>query len=120
MRKETIQLVQEELAAEYENVSRTVDGARTLVKIPTVHFPFGCAPTTASALIVLDEAQAAPQLFLNVLPILPNGKAPRSVSNATFGGQCWHGFSFNQPWEENTHTAVQFVEGRLRRFSMAE
>jgi hypothetical protein len=120
MKRETIERLIQELAAEYENVCRAADGGRTLVSLQKVHFPEGCVPETGAALIVLDEAQAAPQLFLKVLPQLPNGNAPRSISTATFAGESWNGFSFNQAWDENSHSAVQFVEGRLRRFALKE
>jgi hypothetical protein len=120
MREETIERLVKELAAEYENVCWAAEGCRTLVSIPKVYFPDGCVPASAPALVILDEAQAAPQLFLKILPKLPNGKDPRSISAATVAGESWSGYSFNQPWDENTHTAVQFVEGRLRRFALKE
>lgn len=120
MTKENLERLLKELAAEYTDATRFQEGGKTLVKIPSVYFPDGCMPPNATALVVLEEGQPAPQLFLKMLPTLPNGKTPRSVSTATFAGDSWHGFSFNQPWDENSNTAVQFVEGRLRRFALSE
>ena len=120
MTKENLKRVLEELAAQYTNASRLDEGGKTLVKVPAVYFPDGCTPASATALIVLDESQPAPQLFLRTVPTLPNGKTPRSLNTATFAGESWHGFSFSQAWDEHSHTAVQFVEGRLRRFALSE
>jgi hypothetical protein len=120
MTKENLKRLVKELAEEYTDAAQLNEGGKTLVKIPSVSFPTGCTPPGTTALVVLDEGQPAPQLFLKALPTLPNGKAPRSVNTATFAGDTWHGFSFNQAWDEHSHTAVQFVEGRLRRFALSE
>ncbi len=110
----------DELAREYSGPARLQEGGKTLIRLPEVFFPDGCDPTSTPALVVLDEQQPAPQLLLKQVPTLPNGKAPKSVSAVTAAGDSWHSFSFNQPWDENTHSAVQFVEGRLRRFALNE
>ncbi len=120
MTKENLKRLIKELAEEYTDAICLEEGGRTLVKIPSVDLPDGCSPASTTALVVLDEGQPTPQLFLKTLPTLPNGKTPRSVSAATFAGDSWHGFSFKQQWDENSHTAVQFVEGRLRRFALSE
>jgi len=110
----------EEVAAAYPEATRAVEGSKVLLSIPRVSFPAGCAPAQSAALVVLEEGQAMPQLFIKELPRLPNGKTPRSCSPAPVGGDTCYSFSFNQPWDENTHTALQFVEGRLRRFALNE
>ena len=120
MTNENLKRLVKELAEEFKDATCVAEGGKTLVKIPSVHFPGGCTPANTTALVVLDEGQPTPQLFLKLLPTLPNGKTPRSVSTATFAGDSWHGFSFKQEWDENSHTAVQFVEGRLRRFALSE
>ena len=120
MTKDNVKRVAKELADQYKGSACLEEGSKTLVKIPSVNFPDGCSPASTTALVVLDEAQPIPQFFLKTLPTLPNGKTPRSVSTDTFAGDSWHGFSFKQQWDENSHTAVQFVEGRLRRFALSE
>lgn len=120
MRTENVVRVVDELAATYAGAARVNDGQKTLIKLPAVRFPEGCNPSDTSALIVLEENQPAPQLFIKQVPTLPNGKAPRSVSAVPVAGETWYSFSFNQPWNENAHTALQFVEGRLRRFALNE
>jgi hypothetical protein len=110
----------EDLAAEYSDAARVDEGPKTLVKLPKVALPSGCNPAETSVLIVLEEQQPAPQLFVKQLPTLANGAVPRSTSAVPLAGETWHTFSFNQPWDENAHTAVQFVEGRLRRFALNE
>lgn len=120
MTKENLKRLLKELAEGYTDAVNLEEGGKTLVKIPSVSFPNGCTPASTTALVVLDEGQPTPQLFLKTLPTLPNQKTPRSVSTVTFVGDSWHGFSFKQEWDENSHTAVQFVEGRLRRFALSE
>ena len=120
MKPENHRRLLDELARDYPDAASTVDATRTLVKLPVVNLPKGCVPAQTAALIVIDESQPAPQLYVKQLPRLPNGSAPRSTSPAQFGGESWYSFSFNQPWDEQRHTAVQFIEGRLRRFALNE
>ena len=120
MTRENLARIVDELGREYSGATRLQEGQKTLIRLPEVFFPEGCNPVSTSALVVLEEQQAAPQLLLKVVPTLPNGKAPRSVSPVTLAGDSWYSFSFSQPWDENAHSAVQFVEGRLRRFALNE
>jgi len=120
MTKDNLKRLVEELAREYTDAVRLEEGNKTLIRLPSVYFPDGCVPSNTTALVILDEQQPAPQLFLKDLPTLPNNKTPRSVNTATFAGDPWHGFSFSQPWDEHSNSAVQFVEGRLRRFALSE
>jgi hypothetical protein len=120
MKPENRRRLIDELATAYPDGVSTAEGARTLVKIPRVNLPKGCAPQQTDALVVIEESQPAPQLYVRDLPKLPNGRVPRSTSAVQFGGETWCTFSFNQPWEEDRHTALQFVEGRLRRFALHE
>jgi len=120
MRPENYRRLLDELASDYPDAASTVDATRTLVKIPAVRLPKGCVPAQTAVLVVIEESQPAPQLYVKQLPKLPNGSAPRSTSPVQFGGESWHTFSFSQPWDEDRHTAVQLVEGRLRRFALHE
>lgn len=118
MKPENVARIIDELATEYPGASRVDEGRKTLIRVPKIIFPDGCNPTDTSAVVLLEEQQPTPQLFIKQVPTLPNGKTPRSVNPVPLAGETWHSFSFNQPWDENTHTAVQFVEGRLRRFAL--
>lgn len=120
MKRETLARIVDELAAEYAGATRVDEGQKTLIRLPRVIFPNGCNPTDTSAVVVLEEQQATPQLFVKQVPKLPNGNTPRSVSPVPLAGDTWYSFSFNQTWDENAHTAIQFVEGRLRRFALNE
>lgn len=120
MKRENVDRFIAELAAEYAGASRVDEGQTTFVKLPEVMFPDGCNPPATSALVLLDVQHPTPQLFVKRVPTLPNGNTPRSVSAVPLAGDTWHSFSFNQPWDENAHTALQFVEGRLRRFALNE
>jgi len=120
MKPENRRRVIDELASAYPDAMSTTEGARTLVRIPRVNLPKGCAPSQTSALVVIEVSQPAPQLYVKELPKLANGRSPRSTSAVQFAGETWCTFSFNQLWDEDRHTALQFVEGRLRRFALHE
>lgn len=111
----------EEVGKAYPNATSTPDGNKTLIRIPKGVLPVGCSPTETALLVVLEPGQP-PQLFVKTLPKLPNGRDPRSCSATTIAGDTWYTFSytFKQAWDENRHTAVQFIEGRLRRFTLNE
>lgn len=120
MKAENRQRFLDEIANGYRDAVSTVEGTRTLVKFSDICLPRGCAPAQTAVLVVIEEAQPAPQLYVKQLPKLPNGRDPRSTSAVQFGGETWYTFSFNQPWDQERHTALQFVEGRLRRFALNE
>lgn len=120
MKAETITRVVDELGQAYAGATSATEGPLTLVRLPEVFFPEGCNPGSTPALVVLDPQQPLPKLLLAKTPPLSNGASRRNVNAETFAGEGWFTFSFSQPWDENTHTAVQFVEGRLRRFALNE
>ena len=120
MTQETIARVSTELISDYEDASEAREGQAVFVRLPKVFLPDGCKPAMTSALVVLDPNQPMPKLLIKASPTLPNGHAPRNVSPEGAVGEGWFTFSFNQPWDENKHTAIQFVEGRLRRFAKNE
>jgi hypothetical protein len=120
MTADTIARLVDELTRNYSGASSTVEGSVTLVKLPSVFFPNGCRPDHSPALVLLDPQQPAPRLLLKQLPSLKNGCTPRSVGSETIAGEGWFSFSYNQPWNEISHTALQFVEGGLRRFALNE
>jgi hypothetical protein len=111
----------EEVGQAYPNATSTTESTKTYLRIARVTLPIGCSPTETAALVVLEPGQA-PQLFIKALPKLSNGRDPRSCSATTIAGETWYTFSytFKQAWDENRHTAVQFIEGRLRRFALNE
>lgn len=119
MNTETIARLVEDLGRSYSGSSHMKEGTRTFVRLPEVRFPEGCVPASTKAIVLLDE-QADPQLLLETLPKLRNGNTPRSTNTQLVGETSWFGFSFNQVWDENRNSAVQFVEGRLRRFALNE
>ncbi len=116
MTAETIAAVVSELMERYAGAKSTQDGSKTLVKLPMVQFPAGCQPESSDALVQLDPAAPKPELFLRGLPRLPSGTQP-SGNSVLVAGESWFTYSFNLRWEEERHTAVQFVEGKLRRFA---
>ena len=120
MTAETISRVVDELVREYPGAASAFESQVTLVRLPEVFYPNGCSPASSAALVVLDPQQPMPKLLLKKPPALKGGRAPRNVSAESAAGEGWYTFSFSQPWNENDHTALQFVEGRLRRFGLNE
>lgn len=110
----TIQLIEEELRAAYPEATAATDAGRRLIRLPEVHFPAGCKPEIAAALMVLDPNAPKPDLYLNVVPVLRSGNQV-STGTVTLAGQTWQTFSFNVAWDEGRHTAIQFIEGKLAR-----
>ena len=109
-----------ELSEAYTGAAEAREGAATLVKLPNVQLPAGCQPSSTQALVVLDRGQEKPRLLLKTKPRTPAGTDPRNVSPETIAGSGWFSFSFSLAWEKDRHTAVQFVEGALRRFAKNE
>lgn len=113
MTQETIDRLTAELKNNYQGAVSAKDGGLTLVRLPEVHFPPGCQPTTAAAMVALDSAKPKPDFYVKVIPLI-RGVQPQH-GTAMVGGENWCSFSYNLRWNEE-HTAVQFVEGMLRRF----
>lgn len=120
MTEETIARLVAELLHEYPGSASAVDATLTLVRLNRVTFPPGCRPADSVALVVLDPQQAAPKLLLKEAPTLSNGRPAKNVSAEGAAGEGWFTFSFSQPWNENSHTGLQYVESRLRRFGLNE
>lgn len=119
MTQEIINRLAAELRAAFPDAKSARDGTQTLVRLASVFFPKGCQPASSEALVVLDP-QAAPQLYLKQIPTRPDGGVPRSTGTTTVAGEAWCTFSYNLQWDENRHSAEQFVLGRLRRFALNE
>jgi hypothetical protein len=118
MTTDTIQRLEQELLAAYSAAVLATDGSRRLIRLPEVHCPEGCNPATVEALVLLDANAAKPELYLREVPTLTSGVRP-NIGTVTVAGSTWQTFSFNLLWDENTHTAIQFLEGKLARFRRA-
>jgi hypothetical protein len=114
MSQETIQRLAAELKENYRGAMEAKDGTLTLVRIPEVQFPQTCQPASTAALVVLDPAKAKPDFYIKVIPAV-RGAQPQHGA-VIIGGDNWCTYSYNLRWTEE-HTAVQFVEGMLRRFA---
>lgn len=97
----------------------TAADGRRLVKIKEVELPRGCKPGTTPMMVVLQNG-ARPVVYAKPGITLANGAAPRSTSNVAVEGETWLQFSYNFPWDENSHTLVQFVASSVRRFALNE
>ncbi len=114
MTAETIERLVAELKENYRGAVNAKDGTLTLVRLPEVHFLPGCQPASTEAMVVLDPAKAKPEFYIRVIPSV-RGSQPQH-GTAIVGGDNWCTYSYNLRWTED-HTAVQFVEGMLRRFA---
>jgi len=119
MQPHTVERLDAELRHAYVGATSTSDTGRRLIKLPAVHFPAGCRPDTARALVVIDPASNMPELYLSDVPVLPSGIKP-STGQVVIAGETWNTYSFAlRNWEADKNTGEQFVQGKLRRFSLA-
>ena len=114
MTKEAIERLASELKEDYRGAVSAKDGALTLVRLPEVHLPPGCQPASTEALVALDPAKPKPDFYIKVIPSTHGAQPPHGA--CVVGGDNWCTFSYNLRWTED-HTAIQFVEGMLRRFA---
>jgi hypothetical protein len=112
--QESIERLTAELKESYQGAVSAKDGTLMLVRLQEVHFPPGCQPESTEALVALDPTKAKPDFYIRVVPAT-RGTQPQ-YGTAVIGGDNWCTYSFNLRWTED-HTALQFVEGMLRRFA---
>jgi hypothetical protein len=93
---------------------------RKLIRIHKAPLPKGCSPSSTQVLLVVQAGQPKPQVYVKPGIKVPNGADPRSTSVVGVEGEEWLQFSYAFPWDENSHTLVQFVEASLRRFAKLE
>jgi hypothetical protein len=120
MTPETMSRIVVELQQTYPGTLRAEDAGKTLVRLSGLAFPAGCVPATTDVLVVLDPSQPKPRPLVKHKPKTPRGVEPRNVNPENVGGECWFGFSYNVVWDENRHSAQQFVESAMRRFAKDE
>src|SRR6267378_3289086 len=120
MTPETINRCVTELRRGYPGAERADEGYVALVRLPLINFPLGCQPLSTRGIVILDPGQPKPRLLIEDRPKTPGGATPRNVNLEMAGGEAWFCFSFNVPWDENRHSALQFVESALRRFAKDE
>ena len=120
MNREAIHRFETELKVAYAGATSAIDGNRTLVKLPEVTFPEGCSLSTSAALVVLDPGADRPEFYLASIPTLQSGLRP-PVGAVLIAGETWNSYSYAvHKWTAESNTAVQFVEAKLRRFSLAQ
>ncbi len=118
MQPQTVERLEAELKQAYAGATSAPDAGRRLVKLPEVHFPAGCRPDTARALVVIDPAADKPELYLSDIPTLPTGSKP-ATGQVVVAGETWNSYSYAlRNWEADKNTGEQFVQGKLRRFSL--
>jgi hypothetical protein len=89
-----------------------------LIRIKSARLPRGCDPEETPVLLVMQPSR--PQIYVKPGIKLPNGRDPRSATNVQIEGESWLQFSYSFPYDETTHTLVQFVGAALNRFKLAE
>ncbi len=104
----------------YGEVSTGVGApGQALIRVGEARLPRGCAPASTPVLLVVQDGQR-PQLHVKGGIRLPNGGVPRNYSAAQVAGEEWWTFSYSFPWDEASHTLVQFVGASLQRFGKTE
>lgn len=120
MSPETINRCITEILEAYPGSRQAREGNSIFVRLARVYLPEGCLPACTEALVILEPSRPKPRLLVRDKPTTPTGRQPRNVSPEMAGGETWHAFSYNVAWQENKHTAVQFIESALRRFARNE
>ncbi len=98
----------------------TGSGGQKLIRIKDVALPKGCSPESTPALLVTQQDQERPQIYVKHEITLPNGKKPRNANPVQVEGEGWVQFSYAIKWDKNLHSLVQFVGAALRRFAKSE
>jgi len=103
-----------------ENVARKVLADATVsFKITEAELPQGCQPQRLAVLVTFPGGNDPPQVFIKEQVKLANGNVPRSLTNVTFDGEAWVGFSANFAWDPS-RPLWYFVAGKLRRFAQPD
>src|SRR5258708_34689307 len=110
-------MTDERLAEEIEGLKTAVgdvgvangSGGQKLGRIAKASLPKGCSPEGTAVLLVFQNGQPRPQLYVKTGIRVPGGITPRSTSSVAVEGEEWMQFSYSFTWEENAHTLVQFV-----------
>jgi hypothetical protein len=115
-----MQRFEDELRQAFDGSVVANDANRKLIKLATVDFPDGCIPQRSAALVVLDPAADKPEFYLAQVPRLASGNQP-ATGQVMVGGEIWNTYSYAvQNWDQIRSTAVQFVQAKLRRFTLAQ
>jgi hypothetical protein len=94
---------------------------QTYIKIKETELPKICIPSATKVLVIVNEpGQDKPLVYVKPGIVFANGVVPRSTSIVQCAGEEWMQFSYNVPWDENTHSLSQFVAGNLNRFTKQE
>jgi hypothetical protein len=109
----------EQLKEVFGEVTTAVGASQQrLIRISTAPLPKGCTPAETPVLLVIQSPK--PLIYVKSGIKLPNGRDPRSNSIVQVEGESWMQFSYNFPYDESSHTLVQFVATALNRFKKDE
>jgi hypothetical protein len=109
----------EQLKEAFGEIATAVGSAQqTLIRIKAVPLPKGCLPVETPVLLVMQPSR--PLIYVTPGIKFSNGSVPRSTSIVQVEGESWMQFSYNFPYDETSHTLVQFVGAALNRFKKHE
>jgi hypothetical protein len=91
-----------------------------LIRLDDIELPKGCTPDKTFVLLVIPKGGGRPQMYIKPGIKVPNGREPRSTSVVLVEGESWLTFSYSFPWDENSHSLVQYIGSGLRRFALNE
>lgn len=120
MQAETIEQAKKDAVAVYgEEVRCAQEGLQTLMRINSVELYPTCQPPATPMILVFDQSQAKPLVYVKPGQLLANGRVPKNSSTVLVGGESWMQFSFNIPWNEGD-SIIRFIAAARQRFTQDE
>lgn len=120
MQSETIKQAKNDVIAVYgEEVRCAQEGSQTLLRIESVELYPTCRPPETPMLLVFNESQAKPLVYVQPGQLLANGRVPKNSSTVIVGGESWMQFSFNIPWTDGD-SIIRFIAAARQRFTQDE
>src|SRR5438094_10339331 len=120
MQSETNEQAKKAVIAVYgEEVRFAQEGSQTLMRINSVELYPTCRPPATPMLLVFDQSQAKPLVYVQPGQLLANGCVPKNSSTALVAGESWMQFSFNIPWTEGDDI-IRFIAAARQRFTQDE
>lgn len=120
MQSETIEQAKKNVIAAYgEAVRFAREGSQILMRINSVELYPACRPLATPMLVVFEQSQAKPLVYVQPGQLLANGRVPKNSSTVLVGGESWMQFSFNIPWSEGDNI-MRFIAAARQRFTQDE
>jgi len=92
---------------------------RQVFRLKAVEYPGGCSPASTDVLLLYSAPSAAPDILVNKVPTLPNGRQPKNVNPTTIDGEAWFNYSVQWTWTPS-EPIWRNIMRKLMRFASPE